>query len=159
MKFDRIDSYFWADFSFLTRPDKNSNPKLHFRTRLNGKWGFVDNTGKEIIPPRYDEVSAVYGESDRVAIFNIGGKYDRNDDELIGGKWGLVDISGKELIPPRYDELENFHDGLALVKLNGKYGFIDIRGKVVIPTIYDSLGIFFFPMKAPLNSKSTASGD
>lgn len=78
-----------------------------------------------------------------MAIFNIGGKYDRNDDELIGGKWGLVDISGKELIPPRYDELENFHDGLALVKLNGKYGFIDIRGKVVIPTIYDSLGIFF----------------
>jgi hypothetical protein len=25
--------------------------------RLNGKWGFVDQTGKEIIPPKYEDTN------------------------------------------------------------------------------------------------------
>jgi hypothetical protein len=24
------------------------------RVKLNGKWGFIDKTGKEIVPPKYD---------------------------------------------------------------------------------------------------------
>jgi hypothetical protein len=24
------------------------------KVKLNGKWGFIDKTGKEIVPPKYD---------------------------------------------------------------------------------------------------------
>ncbi len=64
--------------------------------RLGGKWGFVDEAGKEVVPCRYDEVRD----------FNEGLAAVR-----LGGQWGFVDEAGQEVVPCRYDEVRDFDEG------------------------------------------------
>jgi hypothetical protein len=65
------------------------------------KWGLVDKTGKEVVPPKYDEL-------------NIG------EDGMIGYKerssWGVLDKTGKVLLYPQFDFLSNFSKGRAIGK-------------------------------------------
>ena len=91
---------------------------------LNGKCGFVDKSGKEVIPCVYD---FAWGFSDGLARV------------WLNGKWGFIDKSGKQVIPCVYDDAWEFSDGLARVWLNGKWGFIDKNGKEVIPCVYDNV--------------------
>ena len=55
---------------------------------LNGKWGYIDKTGREIIPFKYDMAYA-FGEG-LVAV-------------CLNDKFGFVDKRGKEIIPLKYD--------------------------------------------------------
>ena len=64
------------------------------RSPLNRKWGFVDEHGKEVIPPKYDSVKNFYG-----GLAEVGLKR----------RWGFIDKTGRE-IPNEY---------LTAVKLGG----------------------------------------
>src|SRR5215470_6777971 len=59
------------------------------RVNLNGKYGFIDKSGTEVIPLKYDNASIFF------------------HDELVpvklDGKYGFIDISGAEVIPCKYD--------------------------------------------------------
>ena len=74
-----------------------------------GKYGYVDTTGKEVVPLKYD-----YTESFSGGLAGV----------RLNGKWGFVDKTGKEVVPVKYDSVNKFEDGLAQVKLNGKWWFI-----------------------------------
>ena len=87
------------------------------RVKLNGKWGFVNTQGKEVIPLMYDNVDFFSEGLSRVSL---------GDDET--GKWGFVNTQGKEVIPLKYDYAWSFHEGLAIVKLSGKKGYVDKEG-------------------------------
>ena len=55
-------------------------------------------------------------------------------------KFGFIDTNGKEIVPCKYDYVENFHEGLAIVRIgwtNSKYGFINTMGNEVVSCIYD----------------------
>ena len=95
--------------------------------RLDKKYGFIDKTGKEVIPIKYDNA---WGFSEGLA--NV----------RLNNKWGFIDKTGKEVIPIKYDDAESPSEGLAKVKLNDKYGFIDKTGKEVIPIKYDYVADF-----------------
>jgi len=112
--------------------------RLHFSEGLapfpkDGKYGFIDNTGKFVIEPKYDFVQ---GFSDGLSSF-----YDN-------GRNGYVDKTGKEVLV--FDErgsLRAFSDGLASVfsydsdlEDSYKVGYIDKTGKLVIPRIYEVEG-------------------
>ena len=120
--------------------------------QLNDKWGFIDNTGREVIPPKYDNVwsfiegfAAVklndkWGFIDKTGREVIPSKYDWVGDFIEGlarvqlnDKWGFVDKNGREVIPPKYDTVWNFSEGAARVQLNDKWGFVDKNGREVIP--------------------------
>lgn len=88
----------------------------------NNKYGFIDKTGKVVIPTTYDYVSD----------FNDGLAHVRKDD-----KRGYIDKSGKEVLPIKYDSISDFKEGLAVVGNDWKYGYVDKTGKEVIPLIYD----------------------
>ena len=92
------------------------------RVKLNNKWGFVDKTGNEVIPCKYDWADDFEEGLSKVRI---------ND------KWGYIDKTGREICPCKYSFITYFSEGLALVKLSGKYGFIDTSGKEVIPCKYE----------------------
>ena len=135
---------------------------------LNGKWGFIDKTGKEVVPciyrsaysdtpPEFHEgLAAVVGENGWGFIDTTGnvvlpfGRYDRVEkfsDGLaavwLNGKgWGFIDKTGKEVVPCKYHYVNSFDQGLAAVELNGKWGFIDTTGKEVVPCNYDGVGDF-----------------
>ena len=97
------------------------------RVRRNGKYGYVDKSGHEVIPCKYDYAGNF---REGLAIFE-------KDD-----KWGYIDKKGREVIPCKYDRTFNFSEGLAIVEKDDKSGFIDKEGREVIPCMYDAAGSF-----------------
>ena len=130
--------------------------------KLNGKWGFIDKTGKEVIPFKYDYAEEFINGLARVKLNGKYGFIDKTDKEVIpfkyddarsfrnglmavklNGKWGFIDKSGKEVISFKYDETDGiFNHGLTTVKLNGKYGYIDKSGKEITPLKYNQIDSF-----------------
>jgi hypothetical protein len=96
--------------------------------QLNGKWGYIDKTGKEVIPLKYDNVFPFSEGLARVEL---------------NGRWGYIDRTGKKITPLKYDVTWPFSEGLAPVLLSGKWGYIDKTGKEVIPLKYDVVRGFF----------------
>ena len=88
---------------------------------INEKWGFVDKTGKVVIPFKYDGVTDF---SEGLAAV------------MIGNKCGFIDRTGEVVIPLEYENVTPFIYELTLVKLNNLWGCIDKTGKVIIPIIY-----------------------
>ena len=88
-----------------------------------GKWGFVNSDGKEIIAYQYEKADCFYMGYAAV---------------VLKGKMGLIDLQGKQIIPCAYDnDLMYFEGGLAVVKKGGKYGYANEKGSIVIPILYD----------------------
>jgi hypothetical protein len=89
------------------------------------KWGYIDSTGKLVIPYQ----------------FAAGGAY---SEELIpvqletGGKWGYVDKSGKVVIEPKFDYAWRFSEGRGRVLVGEKFGYVDKTGKLVIEPKFDT---------------------
>lgn len=92
-----------------------------FVNEETGKTGFVDMSGKEIIPAMYDEVRHCDGDIYCVMLNNM---------------YGLVKAGGEILIPLEYESLSYLTDVIE-VRKNGKSGYIDINGKIIIPIEYD----------------------
>lgn len=91
-----------------------------FRIRENGKFGFIDKSGKVVIKPQFDSAED----------FSEGLAQVSSSDKP--GKYGYVDTTGKMVISPQFDKADSFSEGLALVEADGKDVFIDKTGKVVI---------------------------
>ena len=53
------------------------------------------------------------------------------------GKWGFLSKDNTYKIDFIYDEVEEFSEGLAVVKMNEKYGYINKLGDLVIPPGFD----------------------
>lgn len=95
----------------------------------NGKWGYIDNSGKTIIVPQFENVIGDFSEG----LASV----------MIGGKYGYISKDGTVVINPQYDVAGEFHDGLAPVYTNnGKWGYINSEGKVVISPQYDMVTCF-----------------
>ena len=123
----------------------------------NFKYGFIDKTGKEVIPFKYQHAKDFSEGLARVQLNNKWGYIDKTGKEVISfkyadvgifseglaavqlnDKWGFIDKSGKEVIPFKYDLVWYFSEGTAGVKLNGKWGFIDKTGAAIVPVEYAS---------------------
>ena len=135
---------------------KLSPNELHVAVK-NGKYGYVDEDKKVVIPLVYDsarkfsaEGFAAVKKDGKYGFIDTTGKecvpfiYDDTSSYVDGlarvkrdGKWGYIDKTGREIIPPQYDESWGFTEGLAWVVRNGKFGYIDKTGREVIPFIYD----------------------
>ncbi len=86
---------------------------------MNGKWGYVDKTGKMIIEAQFDRALTF---SDGRAAMRVG---------LLN--WGFIDRTGQFVVKPEYDDASPFSEGLAHVKKKNKHGYIDTTGQMVIP--------------------------
>jgi hypothetical protein len=101
---------------------------------LSEKSGYIDGTGKIVIPIKFDYF---YPESfweglAPIQVRNKNGKLEQ----------GYVDKSGKVKLLAGVSETDFFSEGLAAVKKNEKYGYIDKTMKFVIPPQFDSAGSF-----------------
>ena len=131
----------------------------------NGRMGFMDRQGREIIPPRYrtdgnwrhrqfaERITPVsarqpdgkekFGFIDRTGQVIVDFQYEWAQQFFEGlavvfkdDKYGYVDADGRVAIPLQYEGADHFSEGLAAVKVNGKWGFIDTQGRMVIPPQY-----------------------
>jgi hypothetical protein len=72
-KYQQAEYFIYSDFAAV---------------KLNNKWGFIDETGKEVIIPKYDSV----GKGSK----RFSGDY---LEVRLNGKWGIVNKNGKEVVP------------------------------------------------------------
>src|SRR4051812_14853451 len=94
-------------------------PAVRLRpVQQNGKWGYIDVSGKIVIEPRFAWAEEF---SEGLAAFE-------NED----GKHGYIDETGKVVIEPVFDNWTEFSEGLAAVSVNFEWGYIDKTGKWVI---------------------------
>jgi len=102
----------------------------------NNKYGFVDFSGKIIVPIIYDSIDNT----------STNGLFATNKN----GKYGFINLKNEVVIPFKFQDAKFFVDGLALVKLNNKYGYINTSGKEVIRCIYDEADPQFTDGLAPV---------
>ncbi|MFI3230695.1 MAG: WG repeat-containing protein [bacterium] len=132
----------------------------------NNKYGFIDNTGTEVIPFDYRLVTdfssglakvwtddkSYFIDKDNNIVLDVESKYASVGNAFYEGllivknennKWGFINTSGVEVTSFIYDEFINSSQyGLHAVKRDGKWGFIDETGTEIIPLIYDSVNDF-----------------
>lgn len=136
-----------------------------------GKWGYVDESGAEVIPCKYDHAGyfvnglaqvkkgAKAGMIDNSGREILAVKYDQitphndsiyrvaaggkyKDGVLMDEKYGFVNRHGVEILRPEYEEVGPFKDGMAYVKKGAKYGYITNQIRMVLPCEYDAVGSF-----------------
>lgn len=56
--------------------------------------------------------------------------------------WGYIDRSGEYVVEPKFHDAWNFHEGLAVVKVEWARGYIDREGKFVVEPKYQYAGPF-----------------
>ena len=112
-------------FSFISCFSQKNNDL--FTINENGKWGYIDQTGKVVIEPQFDE-AADYSEG--LARVKVGVFY------------GFIDYSGKFVIEPQFTWVKSFSEGLAAEHSGEKWGFIDKTGKLVIPRLFEEVKDF-----------------
>jgi hypothetical protein len=94
--------------------------------KIGEVWGFIDSSGKVVIPPRFADGS--HFSEGLAAVREANGLY------------GYIDASGRYLIRPAYSVAGDFVDGLAPASADGtKFGYIDKSGAwAVKPAYYDA---------------------
>ena len=125
-------------------------------SEIAGTWGFIDETGVEVIPPQY-----IYAEdfSGGIAIVCKGkwtkdrkwdnkyntGKY-WTDEEL----WGAIDKTGNSVIPFIFDEIKHFSDTEEVFMAhiggweNGHWGVIDKHGNWLADPVFAGIDYEYF---------------
>jgi len=88
------------------------------------KWGFIDETGKFIIKPIYDDTQ----------MFSNGMAAIKRKD-----KWGFIDKTGKIVIKPKYDNVTSFEEEIAFFQEKNKWGIINKTGKIISKPKYELL--------------------
>ncbi len=95
--------------------------------RAGNKLGYIDRTGRLVIPAEFDEARE----------FSEGKALVSKD-----GAWGFIDRAGRVVVPLKYAYASSFSEGLAAVTTSRDrtvpgWGYIDHAGRVRIPTRFD----------------------
>jgi hypothetical protein len=130
----------------------------YFQVMKNGKTGFRDLDGNIVIEPKFDNAEMFSEGFSTVQLGERFGLIDQKGNyvlpltafEYLGSvhnglvsfrknsKYGFVNTKGQEVIRPQYDWVDDFSEGLCVVRNDfekpgsGKYGYIDTTGKIII---------------------------
>ncbi len=100
-----------------------------YPTKINDKYGYIDNTGSIIIEPKFDNCYYFY---DDLAVVRV-----ENQD-------GFINRAGDIVIEPVYDLANNFYEGVSKVKYKGKFYYINKNGdRIIAFDDYNFVGDFY----------------
>ena len=126
-------------------------------SEIAGVWGYVDETGKEVIPPQYICAEDFHNG---IAIvckgeWTIDPKWDNQyhqgkywSEEML---WGAIDKKGNTVIPFIFDEIKHFYSlnedyvgGMFIAHTggweNGHWGVIDNYGNWLADPVFEDIG-------------------
>lgn len=117
------------------------------------RYGVIDSTGKEIIPPLYNEMkcdfSEVYIDSNSFKNGLIAVKF----GGFLEPKWGVINIKNEIVIDFQYDVISNYINGLFIVGIRSQrpswytepdlYGSINVNNDTIVPFKYKVLHEFY----------------
>ena len=116
-------SFFLISISFNM---KSFSQSMLFPVKIDGKYGYIDSTGKIVIPPKFNFASSLLNGYAVIKLQNPGIL-----SFLIPDKTGFIDLQGNVKMLPEFRELRPFCNGLALAKKTGflflpdSFDFID----------------------------------
>jgi hypothetical protein len=100
---------------------------LLFPVQKDGKWGYIDRTGRVVIAQKFESAERF---SEGLAAV------------VLDGKHGYIDAQGAMALVPREKPAgpvhRPFREGVAAVRGEGGVGFLDRSGKLVIPARFSS---------------------
>lgn len=105
--------------------NEGANELTFIHARRGPKWGFIDISGKEVIPFTFDEVLPFVGNHAPAAL---------------GGEWGLIDKSGQWKLKPGYDGVQELSDSAVAVQQGHLWGVVDYDGRWLIEPRFRSVG-------------------
>ena len=133
------------------------------KVKLDGKYGFINKDGEEIIPCKYEDADNFPDGLVKVKSAEGWGFVNENGEEIIPCKYedacafsdglarvqskegyGFVNEDGEEIIPCKYEESRDFSEGLARVKSKEGWGFVNEDGEEIIPCKYEDADDFWF---------------
>lgn len=99
--------------------------------KKNGKYGLIDFSGKQVLAPEYDDITALQGINKTVVIQK-------------NGKYGLFNSASKtKFLDENYTSIEAFgqtyNDGYIVTDDNGKMGLVGAEGKEILQNVYDGI--------------------
>ena len=103
---------------------KNSKKGIIQKGKEISLYGCLDNTGKVIVPCKYNAIET----------FKNGLSKIKKDN-----KYGAINKNGIEVITPVYEEIRRIDPQLIVAKKDGKYGLLNHRGQVVVNFDYDKI--------------------
>ncbi|GAB1858676.1 hypothetical protein MHTCC0001_35160 [Flavobacteriaceae bacterium MHTCC 0001] len=98
--------------------------------REKGYYGYIDKTGKLVIPPNFEDADKF---KNGMAIV----KTKDNKEVYINTKGQIIEVKLEQ-----YYELNNFNEGMSLVRAKNGFGYINTKGNVVVIPQYKSAGNF-----------------
>ena len=102
--------------------------------RETGKYGFVDKTGKMVIPAEYSDKYRPLGDGE------YGGQPFHDGLALVydsaNAYYGYIDKTGKMVLPYQYTEAASFKNGFGFVVLGNRWTIIDTTGRELLPQSY-----------------------
>jgi hypothetical protein len=98
-----------------------------FQITENDKIGFIDSTGRVVIPPQFRSAGDF---SEGLASVRLSGTY------------GYIDATGTFIIPPQFDYATPFSGGLAVVYRNGMPSYIHPNGEQAFECTFPAVGAF-----------------
>lgn len=107
--------------------DMQLNQAIIIPYKKDGQFGWMDLTGKIVIPAQYGSVG----------FFKEGLAWAEKND-----RYGYVNKANDVLIPFQFESANDFEKGRAVVEVNGLYGSIDRSGTLIIPAEFKDLGTF-----------------
>ncbi len=96
---------------------------------VSNRIGFIDRSGKTVIPPHYDEATPFYGG--RAGVRQ-------------GTQWGLIDGTGGWIVNPAFESLRPASDDARIwaYQQSGRLGVIDHTGKKLTAALYSDVGTY-----------------
>lgn len=119
----------YVETTKVVRPEKpaienvKDAPDIYVKVNKNGKWGFKNREGKQVVEPLYDEVFNFKEELCCV-----------QKDDL----FGYVNRDGEEVIPIIYSCANSFSEGYACVFKGDKCGYINKDNEVIVDFKFDA---------------------
>jgi hypothetical protein len=135
----------------------------YFQVIEDGKVGFSNLYGNIVIEPKFDSAEMF---SEGVSTVQVGKKFGMINEKgnyvlplmaldylgslhnglasfRVNDKYGFVNTKGQEVIKPQYEWVDEFSEGLCVVRNDkGRHGYVDTTGKVVIDLQFQSANKF-----------------
>ncbi len=126
---------------------------LSFKREEEGKFGFIDENGNVIIPPKF---SSAEDFSNGRAVVNMSDDYTNN--------YGLIDRKGNFVISPKYNEIQLLDEerlavGIAIDKgepyIGSKYAIGDVNGNLLTDFVYYGVSKYKYGLASAYNDTNT----
>lgn len=95
------------------------------RVRKGNKYGLINDKGKVVLQPIYQDVQQTTTADNFIVAQN--------------GKCGVMDVRGKYVIRPVYEWLRAEPGNIYVAQKDGKVGLIDTKGKEIVPFLYQNI--------------------